>query len=168
MFDTIRESLAIDLRVLLLNGAAFLVLLFVMDRLFWKPVMQHLKKREENIQAAYNKVDATREEMETLRNEYQTRLDGIEAEARARIQATLKDAQKARDDVLADARAVAERILREGAEQIEADRLAALEAAESRLEQAALEALGKAQGEPPDDEQRRRVREYIRSRVQRN
>ena len=168
MLDAIRESLAIDFRVLLLNAAAFLILLAVLDRIFWKPIMRRLNNRRAGIEETYRSVDATRHEMEALRSQYEQQLDVIEAQARARIQETLKAAQKARDDVLADARAVAERIMHEGAAQIEADRLAAMQAAEARLEQAAAEALGRAQGAPPDDQQWELIRQYIGSRAERN
>lgn len=168
MFDTILESLAIDLRVLLLNAGAFLILLVLMDRIFWKPIMRHLDQRNKRIKDAYGTVETTRAEMERLRADYEERVAAIEADARSRIQATLQAAQRVREAVIAEARAEAERIAREGQEKTEADRLAARAAAEERLERAAMEALGKAQGEPPDENQRQLIREYIRVRDARN
>lgn len=168
MLESISKSLSIDPLVLLLNGVAFLVLLAIMDRVFWKPVMRHLNRRNQQIKDAYETIDTTRAEMDRLRSEYQNRLEEIEAQARARIQETLKAAQQAREQTLAEAREAAERIAREGAEQIEADRLAARAAAEERLERAAMDALARAQGMPPDDAQQRLIREYIVVRDQRN
>ena len=168
MLDAIRESLAIDFRVLVLNAAAFLILLALLDRIFWKPIMRHMNNRRANIEETYKAIDATRQEMEALRSEYERQLDAIEAQARARIQETLKAAHKARDDAIADARAKAEQIMQEGAARIAAERLAALQAAEARLERAAAEALGRAQGSPPDEQQRELIREFIRSRAKRN
>jgi|GEM_PF-1590569 len=168
MLESISKSLSIDPLVMLLNGVTFIVLLAVMDRVFWKPVMRHLDRRNEQIKDAYGTIEATRTEMDRLRTEYQQRLEEIEAQARARIQETLKAAQQSREQALAEAREAAERIAREGAEQIEADRLAARAAAEERLERAAMDALARAQGIAPDEAQQRLIQEYIVVRDRRN
>ena len=89
--DQLLKSLNIDPVVLLLNGVLFLVLLAILNAIFWKPMMKHLDARKAEISDAYKAVDDTRREMENLRTEYQGRLANIEAEARGRIQSTVRD-----------------------------------------------------------------------------
>jgi F0F1-type ATP synthase, subunit b len=76
--DQLLKSLNIDPLVLLLNGVLFLVLLAILNAIFWKPMMKHLDARKSEISGAYKAVDDTRREMENLRTEYQGRLAHIE------------------------------------------------------------------------------------------
>lgn len=124
-------------------------------------MLRHLERRNKRIADVYLTIENTQTQMEALRSEYQKRISAIEAEARSRIQQTMRSAQAAREATLAQARETAERLNREGLEQIEADRASARAAAEQRLERAALEALARAQGAPADDAQRALIDSFI-------
>lgn len=162
------DSLKLDPRVLLFNGVLFLILLAILDRLFWKPVMRHLDKRRENIAAAYKSVEDARAEMENLRAEYQSRLAHIEAEARARIQQTVRDAQAQRERMIAQARAQAEAIVQEGAQSIAQETERAIAGMREQLDDVAANALAKAIGAPVNEAQRRLIDEYIAQNVLRS
>ncbi|MBM3494744.1 MAG: ATP synthase F0 subunit B [Armatimonadetes bacterium] len=161
MLEALLQSLAIDPRVLLLNAAVFLLLLFVMSRVFWQPMLKHLDTRKARIQQAYRSVDDTRQEMERLRGEYQARLEEIEAEARGRIQQTVRVAQAARETMLAEARETAERLSHEGLERIQREHDTVRAEMVDTLNRVASDALGRAQGAPADESQRSLVREYL-------
>ncbi len=49
MLDSISQSLNLDWTALLLNAGVFVVLLIIMDRIFWKPMMAHIAKRNQRI-----------------------------------------------------------------------------------------------------------------------
>jgi len=168
MLESLLKSLNIDPLVLLLNGVLFLLLLAVLNVLFWKPMMLHLDRRRTDIANAYKTVEDTRREMENLRGEYQARLARIEAEARGRIQQTVRDAQRQREEMIAEARAQAEEIVRQGAQSIEQEREQTLAAMRDTLDDVALEVLAKATGAPPDPAQRRLVDEYVAQHVLRS
>jgi F-type H+-transporting ATPase subunit b len=157
----ILKSLGIEPLVMLLNGVLFLVLLAILNAIFWKPMMKHLDARKETISGAYKAVDDTRREMENLRTEYQGRLAVIEAEARGRIQQTVRDAQQQRESMIAEARSQAEEIMREGAESLEQERQQTLAGMRSTLDDVAIQALGKAIHAAPDSAQRKHVDQYI-------
>ena len=143
-------------------------MLFRSNKVFWQPMLKHLDARRGRIRQAYSAVEETRNEMERLRAKYQTRLADIEAEARGRIQQTVRVAQAAREAMLAEARETAEKMTREGLEAIESEHdLARADMAET-LNRVAAEALGRAQGAPADDRQRTLVREYIVTGAERN
>ncbi|MCC6729388.1 MAG: ATP synthase F0 subunit B [Chthonomonadales bacterium] len=165
MGQILLDSLRIDPLVLLLNGALFLVLLVTMDRVFWKPILRHLDQRRAGISAAYQAVDDARHEMEALRADYQRRLAGIEAEARGRIQQTVRAAQTERERVLAEARGQAEQAARDGAAAIAQERDRAVAGMREALDDVALTILAKATGAVPGANARRLVDEYIASNV---
>lgn len=168
MLDSLLHSLNIDPRVLVLNGAVFLLLLFAMNRVFWQPMLRHLDTRTRSIKAAYAQVEATREEMERLRAEYQKRLDEIEAEAHTRIQQTVRVAQAARESILAEARQTADRMSREGLAAIQAEHDSVRAEMLETLNRVAVQALSRAQGAPADEQQQSVIREYLVSGTERN
>lgn len=163
--DQLLKSLNIDPLVLLLNGVLFLVLLAILNAIFWKPMMKHLDARKSEISGAYKAVDDTRREMENLRTEYQGRLAHIEAEARGRIQSTVRDAQHQRETMIAEARERAEEIMRQGAESVEQEKQETLAGMRTTLDDVAMRALAKALQAEPDPAQKRLVDEYIAKEI---
>jgi len=161
MLETLLNNLRIDPRVLLFNGIVFLFLLKVLDALFWKPMMRHLEKRKQEIAHAYHSVDEARREMENLRAEYQSRLARIEAEARGRIQETVRDAQHQREAMIAQARAQAEEIVRQGTESIERDKAETVAAMRDQIDDVAFAALAKAIRSPGDPAQKKLIDDYV-------
>jgi len=155
------KSLNINGTVLLATAVLFVALVFVMDRLFWKRVMAHLDRRRQEIARAYETVDAMRQQLDDLQHEYEGRLARIEAEARARIQQTVRDAQAQRDRLIAEAREEAARVVREGAVDLERQHDAAVAAMRERLAAVSLDTLGRVVGQPPTPEQQRLVADYI-------
>lgn len=168
MLDSISQSLNLDWTALLLNAGVFVVLLIIMDRIFWKPIMAHIAKRNQRIADAYQAVDAARQEMEQLRGEYQLRIATVDAEARTKIQQTLKTAQATREALLAEARATTEQLKAEAQVQLEKDRADARASTEAGLANAATEALARAQGVAADQPQVNLIQQYIRSGAERN
>jgi len=165
--DQLLKALNIDPMLLLLNGVLFLVLLAILNGIFWKPIMQHLEKRRHQIDDAYRTVDSTRREMESLRAEYQSRLAAIEAEARGRIQQTVRDAQDQRERIIAEARGQAEATVREGGVSIEAEMRQTLALMRGNLDAVAASTLSRATGMAADDAQKRLVDQFVAEHVSR-
>jgi F-type H+-transporting ATPase subunit b len=165
VLETLLKSLNIEPMVILLNGGLFLALLFVLNGMFWKPMMAHLEQRKLDIKNAYKSVDDTRIEMEKLRAEYQARLNQIEAEARGQIQETARAAQAQREEMIAKARAEAEAMQQEGAVVLAAERERTLAGMRTTLDDVALSALAKATGTTADPIRRKLIDEYISENV---
>ena len=168
MLKELLSSLNIEPLVLALNGILFLILLFAMDRLFWKPVMAHLARRKAAIAAAYEAVDRGRGEMEALKGEYEARLARIEGEARGRIQQTVRDAQARREDALTAARREAATIVATGSAQIVEEHASAVRSMHGQLDDIALLVLAKATDAPSTSHQRELVDRYIVENVMPN
>lgn len=161
MIQNLLHNLNIDPVLLLGNAILFLILLAILNAMFWKPMMRHLGQRKHDIEHAYKTVDDTRREMENLRAEYQQRLAGIEAEARGQIQATVRDAQQQREQLVAEARQRVEHLQQQGQTDIEEDKTRTLAAMRQNLDAVAFDALAKASGGQTDPSQRRLIDEYI-------
>lgn len=148
--DTIAKSLSFDVRIFAAQIVLFVLLWNLLSHLFFKPILAHLHARRKQIDDAYLSVDEMRREMETLRSDYQVRIAAVEAEARARIQAAIKEAQTERERLLAEARAQSDAVIRRGVADMEREKTEALAALQGRMVDLALVAVGKALGSATD------------------
>lgn len=82
----------------------FIILLFVLGRFAWRPMLEGLQKREQNIRAAVEEAERSRQEAQRLRGELQAEMDRAAEKVHALMDAARRDAQHATDDMLAHAR----------------------------------------------------------------
>ncbi len=94
----------------------FLILLFLLTKFAWKPVMKSIGERERSIEEALDSAEKAKQEMARLTNENEQLL----IQARAERDEILKEAKELKDQIVADAKASAEA---EGAKMIEKARL---------------------------------------------
>jgi F-type H+-transporting ATPase subunit b len=83
----------------------FLVLLFILSRFAWKPMLQGLEKREHDIHAAIEDARKAREEAQRLREDVQSERNKIEDMRRDILQKAQADAQRMADEITAKAKA---------------------------------------------------------------
>ena len=94
---------AIDLTIWTI--VIFLLLLAVLYKFAWKPMMQGLQKREHDIHAAVEDAKTAREEAQRLREEIQAERNKIEDTRRDILQKAQADAQRLGDEIAAKAKA---------------------------------------------------------------
>lgn len=83
----------------------FLLLLFILSRLAWKPMLEGLKKREHNILSAVEEAQRARDEAKRAQEQIQLRLDKASEEVREILDEARRDAQHTTDEMIAKARA---------------------------------------------------------------
>jgi len=81
---------------------AFSILLWILGKFAWKPIMKGLKEREDSIDEALNAANKAREEMKELKFSNEQ---------------LLKEAKEERDNILREARQVKETIIDEAKEK---------------------------------------------------
>ena len=79
---------------------AFLVVLFLLRKMAWGPILTALKEREESIATALNEADKARSEMSALQADNERLLQ----EARAERDGMLREAREIVDKLIADAK----------------------------------------------------------------
>ena len=97
------NNLNVDLKLVLVNIIGFVILLVVAKKMVFDPIGKVVTERDSDISGQYDRLESAQREMEALKSDYETRLTAIEAEAREKIQTAIKEAQAARDQILADA-----------------------------------------------------------------
>ena len=139
----ILHSLGIEPLAVITQIIGFAILLWILNRLLYKPLFGTLAQRQADINATYEQLDADRQRMETTRREYEQRLAGIEEEAREKIQTAVKEAQSLRDNLVADARIQVETMIEQGRNESERDRQRAFLEMRSQIVTLAVSAAGK-------------------------
>ena len=137
------QQLGITPVLLLTQIVGFLILMLLLWRFAFGRIFGILDERRSSIQATYDQMDADRARMEETRRQYELRLQGIEEEAREKIQAAVKEAQGLRDSLIADAQAHAATIIEQGRNESEQDRQRAFLEMRSQIVTLAVSAAGK-------------------------
>ncbi len=105
----------------------FGIVLWILGKYAWKPIMKSLKEREETIQGSLDAAKKAKEEIEKLKDENKK----IMAEARAERDNILKEAKEIREKMLReaenDAKLKADKILEDARLQIESEKKKAID-----------------------------------------
>ncbi|MBO7597601.1 MAG: F0F1 ATP synthase subunit B [Bacteroidales bacterium] len=114
---------------------SFAILLFILKKFAWKPVLKMIKEREESIAKQLDSAKAAKEQMEQLTAENEK----IMRQARAEREEMLRDAKATKDKIVAEA---------QDAAKIEADKIIAAARLEIQAEKdAAMAELSEKVGQ---------------------
>jgi F-type H+-transporting ATPase subunit b len=117
----------------------FLVLLFLLRKFAWKPIMKAVHKREGEIEKALHAAEKAREDMKALEFNNEKLLK----EAKNQKDIILKEAREMKDAIIEEAKENAniagERILKEATEKIHFEKMAAITELKNQLAQLSIE-----------------------------
>jgi F-type H+-transporting ATPase subunit b len=140
----------------------FVILLTLLYRFAWKPILSVVDKRERTIQDSLDKAKHAQEEAEALLNRHQEMMQKAEEEARKFLSENRELAEKSKHDILEQARQSAQTILDKAKQEIEREKEAAVLALRSEVADLAISATRKIIGESLDEaRQRSLIEEYV-------
>ncbi|MDE2839058.1 MAG: F0F1 ATP synthase subunit B [Chloroflexota bacterium] len=99
----------------------FLLLVFLLHRLLYRPVLNMLDQRKERIREGQEAAERAQSEAEELRQEYERQLEESRAHARKIIEDATAAAARLREESVANAQQEAQRILERGQEELRAE-----------------------------------------------
>jgi F-type H+-transporting ATPase subunit b len=82
----------------------FVVLLVVLRKWVWKPMVEQLRHREEAVAKTIESAEKRQKEAEAVLAEYSARMAGVEADSRKVLEESQRKGAVERDRILADAR----------------------------------------------------------------
>ena len=97
----------------------FLVLLFLLQRYLFKPLLEKIDERRDKIESDLNEAEKSKKEAEELEEEYKQKLASAREEAQKIITAAEKRANDRREEIIDDARKEAKRVKERTMEEIE-------------------------------------------------
>ena len=118
----------LEIQQILTQALGFLILLFILKKIAWKPLLSLLDERREKITSEFQTIDRTKSELLRLEQDYKARLADIDALARQRIQEAISEGQRISVEIQEKAREESKNILNKAKENIE------LEVAKARVE----------------------------------
>jgi F-type H+-transporting ATPase subunit b len=121
----------------------FLVLVYLLTRYAWKPLLTRLQEREERIRKSLADADKARQELERLQEESQAIIAQARAEAQSIVAEGKAVADRLKDETLQQAREKAETILKNAEKQIHAEKDRAIKEIKAEVVDLSLQIAGK-------------------------
>ncbi len=121
-----------EVGLLVWNTIAFLVLVFLLGKFAWKPIMKGISEREQSIDEALNKAELARQEMARLSSQNEE---------------LMKQAREERDQILKEAKALKDGIVNEAKTQAQAEGAKLIEKARIEIENQKKAALAELKGQ---------------------
>jgi len=143
----------------------FLIILFMLKKLAWKPILKAIKDREDSIEEALKSAEKARSEMSQL----QSGIAEAKKEAAAERDRIMKEATEMKNSILdqakKDAQSEARRIVDDAREAILKEKAAAMADIQSQVASLSIEIAEKvlAKKFENQDEQNALVEEYLKT-----
>lgn len=117
----------ISIQEILTQAAAFALLVFVLKKFAWKPLLALLDARREKIRSGLEDIEQAKKDVEALKRQYEEARAKIDEEAHAKIQQAVNDGKRVAREVQDEARGEARKILDKAKEDL------ALEVAKAKV-----------------------------------
>jgi F-type H+-transporting ATPase subunit b len=79
---------------ILTQAFSFILLVFLLKKFAWKPLLALLDARREKIRSDFDKIDAAKKEVVELKAEYERRQSHIEEESRSKLEAAVQEGRR--------------------------------------------------------------------------
>jgi len=141
---------------------SFLIVLFILKKFAWKPILKALSDRENNIEEALNTAKKAKEEMIALKSDNERLLN----EARGERDKMLKEARDTKDAIIMEAKgkaqAEANKIMSSAREAINNEKMAAISELKNQVAKMSIEIAEKIlRQELSNDEKQRALMDNL-------
>lgn len=109
----------LDIQQILTQIVAFLIMVWILKKFAWKPLLNLMDERKKLIQSEFDSIKEQKEEVDQMKHAYQAKLDAADAEGRAKIQAAVVKGREAAQQIEKEARQRASAILNRSQEEVE-------------------------------------------------
>lgn len=137
------EALGLEPKLILVLGISFIILVILLNKFLFKPLMKHLDDRSREIKGTFDKIELDKKEIAQMSEEYKAKLAQIEREAYEKVQASIKEGLAAKTELISEAHAQADNVLRKAKTEIELEKQKAIVGLRNEMVNLALNAAGK-------------------------
>lgn len=155
-----------DFGVLLLTVCNFLLLVYLLKKFAWGPVIGALEKREKQIESDKKTAADARQSAEDLKKELDERLAQISSEAAQKMAAAVKTGEAQKEQLLAQAKEQAARLLEQATAQIQAEKEKALADVRGEIASISLLAASRVVGQDLKDDNADKIVDQVLQEVQ--
>jgi F-type H+-transporting ATPase subunit b len=156
------EAFSVDGPKLLFQVINFLVLLYLLNRFLFKPVLARLDERSATIKKGLEDAESAARDRELAQAEREAAVAEARKEAQQMIARATKIAEDSRAEIVAEAKANAEKVTERAREEINAEKEKAMAELRATVADLALEAASRLiRTEMDTPTQRRLVEEFL-------
>jgi F-type H+-transporting ATPase subunit b len=113
--------------ILLAQAITFLLAVFVLWKVAWKPLCSIMQQRAKTIEHDLSEAQRIKEEVQKLETNYKAQLDHIQQQTQQMLDQARADAAQQRDEILRQTKTEADSILEKSRLQLEEERKALLQ-----------------------------------------
>lgn len=135
----------------------FVILLLILKKLAWKPILTALDQREESIKDALEKAEKARIDAQKALEENKASIALAEEESRKIIDQGRMFAEKLKDQILQESRAQQKKIIEDAGSEIERRKETAFNELKEQIAEIAISAAEKILSEKLDQETQKKV-----------
>ncbi|MCB0824738.1 MAG: F0F1 ATP synthase subunit B [Armatimonadetes bacterium] len=158
------QGILLDLGKTIAVIGVFLILFKVLDLFFFNPLHVAIDTRTDDLERTFGEAESLRAEMTQMKSEYEKRLADTEADARAQIQAQIKEAQDLKKSLMADAQRQADDYKQTAIAEIDAEKKKVMTELRVEVTKLSLQATEKILGANVDsDRNRKLIDEFLTS-----
>lgn len=146
----------------------FVILLFILKKIAWKPILTALDQRETAIKESLEKAEKAREEAQRILYENQANLSRAEEESKKIVEQGRIYAEKLKDQMLKESKQQAQKIISEATTEIERKKDAAFDELKSQVADLVIQATEKVLGETVDKNMHKKIADKYISEITNN
>ena len=121
------------------TAVVFVILLILLSKFAWKPLMAAVDSRESKIRDDIEKAEAARQEAEATRAAHQRELEQAAQQAKAALDEARERAEALREELKTQARSEADSLIAKAREQIDAEKRQAIEEIKDQMVELSVE-----------------------------
>jgi F-type H+-transporting ATPase subunit b len=146
----------------------FILLLFILKKMAWKPLLSSLSNREQMIKESVEKAENLRNEAEKLLEENKKLLEQAEAESRKRIAEGKEYGEKLKNDIIGKANEDTRKMIDQAKNEIERKKLSALNELKDEIASLAIQSAEKIIEENLDASKQKKIIDGFIKQVPKN
>ncbi len=143
--------------VIIWTVATFIILLLILKKFAWKPILFALEQRETAIKESLEKAQTAKEEAQKILDQNQVNLAKAEEESKQIINQSRVYAEKLKDQIIQDSKSEAKKMIEEAAAEIERKKDAAFDELKNQVAEIAVLAAEKIIREKLDGETQKKI-----------
>jgi len=151
------EKLGLNVNWFISQLVSFVVLLLVLQRLLYKPILTMLDQRAQRIRESMEYAERVKQESARAQEAYEKHIQEARQQAQAIIAQATQQAERVREDILAKARQEAQEIRLKAQEEVEYERKRVMAELRDAVADLAILAAGQVLGKTLDDRAHRQI-----------
>lgn len=135
----------------------FLILVFILKKVAWKPILSALDQREKDIKDSLEKAEKAKEDAQRILDENQATLAKAEEESKKIIEQSRSYAENLKEQMLKESKEQAKKLVEDAAEEIDRRKDSAFEELKDQVAKIAVNAAEKIMKQNLDAEKNKHI-----------